>query len=76
MASSFEELEKEVRSLNSRHKATLAHILIEDLDTDTDENAEQLWIEEARRRYQAFKDGKVMELPGDEVMRRARQRLR
>lgn len=76
MASSFEELEKEIRSLNSRQKATLAHVLIEDLDTDTDENAEQLWIEEAQRRYQAFKNGEVEALPGDEVMRQARQRLK
>lgn len=76
MASSFENLEKEARSLNSRQKAELAHILIQDLDAGVDENTEQIWIEEARRRYQEFKEGKIGALPGDEVMRRVRQLLK
>lgn len=76
MATSFEELEKEVRSLDSRQKAVLAHILIQDLDTTVDENSEQLWIEEAQRRYKEFKEGKIEALSGDEVMRRARNHLK
>ncbi len=63
----FEELEKQARSLSAEEKATLARILIEDLDTAIDLNAEQLWLEEAQRRY---------ERPGDEVMQRARDRVR
>ena len=76
MASSFADLEKEVRSLGSREKAALAHILIQDLDTSADENTEQIWVEQARKRYQEFKEGKIEALPGDEVMHRARQHLK
>jgi hypothetical protein len=76
MARNFEELEKEARALSSKEKATLARILIDELDSSIDEDAEQLWIEEAQRRYQAFIEGKLEALSGEDVMRRARQRLK
>ncbi|MGH8751262.1 MAG: addiction module protein [Burkholderiales bacterium] len=75
MSTSFKELEKKARALTSREKTTLARILIEDLDSSTDENVEQLWIEEAQRRYRAYKVGELIPRSGDEVMRKARQRL-
>lgn len=75
MSTSFEELKKKARALTSKEKATLARILIEELDSSTDENVEQLWIEEAQRRYRAYKAGELIPHSGDEVMRKARQRL-
>jgi hypothetical protein len=74
MGMAFEELEKQARSLSVEEKATLARILIEELDTDIDPNAEQLWLEEAQRRYDAFHRGDLEARPGDEVMQRARER--
>lgn len=76
MSMAFEELEKRARALTVEEKATLARILIEELDTDIDPNAEQLWLEEAQRRYDAFLRGDLEARPGDEVMQRARDRLR
>ena len=72
----FEELEKHARSLGTEEKATLARILIEEFDTAIDPNAEQLWLEEAQRRYEAFLRGELEARPGDEVMQRARDRLK
>ena len=46
----FEELERHARALTVEEKAALARILIEELDTTVDPNAEQLWLEEAQRR--------------------------
>ncbi|MGH9425894.1 MAG: addiction module protein [Terriglobia bacterium] len=69
---SFKELEKKARALTSKEKAALARILIEDLDSSTDENVEQLWIEEAQRRYRAYKAGELIPCTGDEVMHKAR----
>jgi len=63
-------LEKQARSLSPEEKATLARILIEDLDA-IDPNAGQLWLEEAQRRYDAFLRGDLEARPGDEVMQRA-----
>ena len=76
MAMAFEELEKQARSLSPEEKATLARILIEELDTCIDPHAEQLWLEEAQRRYEAFLSGELEACAGDEVMERARDRLR
>lgn len=62
--------------MSARERAALARVLIEDLDPSVDPGAEQLWIDEAQRRYDAFTAGKLKALPGEEVMRRARQRLK
>lgn len=76
MSAHFEDIEREARSLPLKEKAALARLLIEDLDTSVDENVERLWIEEAQRRYAAYLKGEVEALPGDEVMERARERLK
>ncbi len=75
MSMTFEELEKEVRQLSAEEKVTLARILIEDLDSSADEGVEHLWIEEAQRRYDAFRRGDGEAKSGEEVMRRARKRF-
>ena len=74
MGMPFEELEKQARSLSRDEKATLARILIEDLDTAIDPNAEQLWLQEAQSRYDAFLRGELEARDGDEVMQRASDR--
>ena len=40
-----------------------------------EENAEALWLEEAARRARELREGKADEVPGDEVMARARALL-
>ena len=76
MTANFKELEKEVRALDSREKAALARTLIEDLDESSDNDVELIWFEEAQRRYQAYKSGELRSIPGEETMRRARNRLK
>ena len=76
MSALFDELKKQSRLLTAAERATLARILIEDLDSGVDFDVEQLWIAEAQRRYQAYLRGEIEALPGDEVMTRARNRLK
>jgi Putative addiction module component len=76
MGTLFEELEKRARTLTREEKAALAHLLIADLDSATDANAEQLWVDEARRRHEAYLRGELEPVPGDEAMTRARARLK
>lgn len=61
--------------LTAQEKAALAHLLIEELDSASDADVEQLWIAESQQRYEAYQRGEVQSLPGDEVMARARNRL-
>ena len=72
----FEKLEEQARALSFEKKAALAHILIQELDASADSNAEQLWLEESRQRYDAYIAGELSSSPGDEVMKRARERLK
>jgi hypothetical protein len=76
MSALFNELEKQSRLLTPQEKATLARILIEELDSALDNDADQLWISEAQRRYQAYLKGEIEAHPGDEVMTRVRNRLK
>ena len=76
MSALLDELEKQSRLLTPEEKATLARILIEGLDPSTDNQVEQLWIVESQRRYQAYLRGEIKSHPGDEVMTRARSRLK
>jgi Putative addiction module component len=76
MSAQFDDIERQARSLPLKEKAALARVLIEDLDASIDEDVERLWIEEAQRRYTAYQKGELEALPGDEVMKRARERLK
>ncbi|MCU1263983.1 MAG: hypothetical protein JWM21_301 [Acidobacteria bacterium] len=59
-----------------KEKAALARLLIEELDQSVDADVEQLWIDEARRRYDSYLRGELKALPGDDVMARARDRIK
>ena len=76
MSTHFDDLERQARALSLKEKATLARLLIEDLDMSIDADANQAWIEEAHRRYNAYLRGELDALPADEVMARARSRIR
>jgi putative addiction module component (TIGR02574 family) len=76
MSALFDAIEKQARTLPASEKATLARILIEELDPSQDVEVEQLWTAESRRRYEAFRNDELEALPGDEVMARARRRLK
>ncbi|TMG80349.1 MAG: addiction module antitoxin RelB [Betaproteobacteria bacterium] len=76
MATTLDELERQVRALSASDKAALAHLLIEELDASADADADRAWIEEAQRRYDAFIAGELSAIPGDGVMSRARTRLK
>lgn len=75
MSALFDEVQKQAQMLTLEEKAALAHLLIEDLDSSSDADVEQLWIAESQRRYEAYLRGETESLPGDEVMARIRNRL-
>ena len=62
--------------LTPQEKASLARILIEELDPSSDSDVEQLWIAESERRYEAYRKGELKWVSGEEVMSRVRSRLK
>ena len=71
---SSEELESEALKLPAPARARLAALLLHSLEALSDEENAQLWVEEASRRDDLWKDGSAR--PAGEVLRDARARLR
>jgi hypothetical protein len=69
---SLKEIEVEIKKLDLKDRATLAKWIVESLDELTDAEVEALWVEEAERRLDELEKGLVTEIPGQEVLRRAR----
>jgi putative addiction module component (TIGR02574 family) len=76
MSTQFDDIERQARALPVKEKAALARVLIEELDTMVEADAEQLWIDEAQRRYDEYLKVKLEALSGEDVMARARARIR
>jgi len=56
-------------------RAALAERLIESLDALDDAETERLWVEEAERRYHAYKQGRLSARPAAEAIQDAQARL-
>lgn len=72
MSKSVAELEQEARHLPPQDRALLAYHLIASIDPGEDVDAETSWLEEAERRYQAYRQGKLTAKPTDQVFREAK----
>ena len=66
----------QARALPVKEKAALARLLIEELDMTVDADADQLFVDEAQRRYDGYQKGELEARPGDEVMARARSHFK
>ena len=75
MSPRLKELEREVLTLPTADRAALAERLISSLDETDEAENEQLWVAEAGRRYQAYKDGKIPSRSAEEALRDARARV-
>jgi putative addiction module component (TIGR02574 family) len=70
------ELESKALRLPRKERARLAQRLISSLDTEVDADVEELWLQEAERRLDELKSGKVAGIPAQKVIRKARSTLR
>ena len=55
-------------------RAELASRLLDSLDDLSEEENDQLWAQEAERRYADYKAGKIESVPAEEVFARLRSR--
>ncbi len=72
----LELLEQEALRLPAAARAKLAFELLESLDTLTESEAEEMWLDEAQRRLAELEAGLVQAVPAEEVDRKARALLR
>lgn len=60
MTAKISALEEQARELSPTERARLALKLIESLDPGEDEDAEELWLDEAERRLKEYDAGKTV----------------
>jgi putative addiction module component (TIGR02574 family) len=71
MSKKLEEIINVVKNLSLEERAELAGALLLSLDEPSESEVERLWLQEAERRLQDFRDGKVKGIPAEEVFDRA-----
>ncbi len=76
MALNASECEVSALKLPAAERAALAERLIESLDMLDDAESERLWVEEAERRYQEYRRGRLPARSATEAIQDARTRLR
>jgi len=69
-------LESMALKLPRRDRARLAQRLISSLDRGDDGDTDALWLQEAERRLDELKSGKVAAIAATKVIRKARSALR
>ena len=76
MAANFDDIMKDALSLPPGARAMLADHLLGSLDAENQKRIEAVWAEEAERRMQEIREGKVQPIDGELVMKELRARRR
>jgi len=75
MARTLSEIESEAMQLSRQERATLIEHLIVSLDVGEDVEAEELWLQEAERRYEEYRAGRITSKPAAQVFADAKKSL-
>lgn len=75
MSSELHDIEKAAEGLSPEQRARLVRRLIAGLDLGEDQDAEQVWLDEAERRLSDYRSGKTTARPANEVFAEIEQKL-
>ena len=76
MARTRGELEEEAKHLPAKERALLVRNLLVGLEDAQDEDVEQAWLDEAERRYQAYRKGLQVTRSAETALKEAKSRLK
>jgi putative addiction module component (TIGR02574 family) len=76
MSSSTRKLDEQVAGLSQKERARLALKLIESLDPGTNEDADELWLDEAEKRLSKYDAGEIESRPVNDVISEIKSKLR
>ncbi len=74
MSRDLNDIAAEILELPLTARAELATRLLDSLDDLSEDEYDQLWAQEAERRYAEYKAGRVEAVPAEEVFARLRAR--
>lgn len=70
MSKQLEKITQEAMQLDLEERGRLAGTLLLSMDHPSESEIERLWLDEAQRRLQAYREGKVKGIPAEEVFNR------
>jgi putative addiction module component (TIGR02574 family) len=76
MSAELHELEQKAMTLTVKERAELAEHLLASLDNVAGQELENMWGDEAERRYQAYVSGTVESAPMADAIEAARKRIK
>jgi len=75
VVTNFKDIKDSALKLDEKQRANLAKRLLISLEGHIDQDIEQAWLKELNRRKQDIETGKVVTIPADEVLAKARKIL-
>lgn len=75
MTATVKQLARQVLALPVDDRASLAQKVCDSIEHFSNHETEKAWMEEADRRWREIEEGKVVCIPAEDVMRRARASL-
>jgi putative addiction module component (TIGR02574 family) len=76
MSKTFDEVIDEALLLPPASRAILAERLLDSLSDSVQRQREQLWAGEAEARARQIESGEIESIPGEQVLRRLRDRIK
>ncbi len=75
MAKTLSDVENDAKQLSLEDRALLVEQLLTTLDPGEDVDAEELWLQEAEKRYQNYRLGKIAGKSAEQVFKGALKRF-
>ena len=69
MKRKLKEVERDAMQLSRQERAVLAERLLATLEPEDDTDVEGLWLQEAERRYQEYRAGRITSKPAGQVFK-------
>jgi len=69
MVSPRDDVMKRAMKLDADDRSIIAHALLDSIREPVDPEIERAWIEEAQRRYEAYKRGEIESVDGEQALR-------
>ena len=76
MATNIERVAEQAMKLPAESRAELAERLVESLDSEDIGRIERLWLDEAKRRRDEVRSGRVKTISGEDARRRVRRAVK
>ncbi len=76
MATSIERVAEQAMKLPAESRAELADRLVESLDSEEIGRIDRLWLDEAKRRRDEVRSGRVKTISGEAARRRVRRAIK